>query len=203
MTGLRHVVEHLWKDFRYAGRGLRRSPAFTVVAVLTLGVGIGANTAIFSVVNGVLLRALPYKDPDRLFAIQENIPSLARVAPVLPVSANHFTEWRRQCTHCEALAALAPANFNLSGDGPPERLPGARVSANYFTLLGVQPQLGRTFNEDEDRRGDDRVVILNNGLWKRRFAGDPSIVGKTLRLDGVPYTVVGVLPPTFVAPKGY
>src|SRR5215467_7487919 len=119
-------------DIRYALRSLARNKTFTAVAIMTLGLGIGANTAIFSVVNGVLIRALPYKDPDRLYSIQENIPSVERVAPVLPVSANHFTEWRRQCTHCEALAALTPLSFNLTGDGPPERIPGARASANYF-----------------------------------------------------------------------
>jgi putative ABC transport system permease protein len=190
-------------DIRFALRSLAKNKVFTAVAIITLALGIGANTAIFSVVNGILLRALPYKNPDRLFALQENIPSLARVAPVLPVSANHFAEWRRQCTHCEALAALAPASFNLVGDGAPERIPGGRVSANYFALLGIQPQLGRFFTDEEDRPGSDKVVIINNDLWRRRFASDQSIIGKTLRLDGVPYTVVGVLPPTFVAPKGY
>src|SRR5215813_9647355 len=157
-------------DIRFALRSLARNKVFTTVAILTLALGIGANTAIFSVVNGILLRALPYKDPDRLFALQENIPSLARVAPVLPVSANHFAEWRRQCTHCEALAALTPANFNLVGDGAPERIPSARVSANYFALLGIQPQLGRPFTDEEDRPGNDKVVIINNDLWRRRFA---------------------------------
>ncbi len=108
-------------DIRFAFRSLARNKTFSTVAVLTLALGIGANTAIFSIVNGVLLRALPYEDPDRLFVIQENVPSLSRIAPVLPVSANHFTEWRKQCTQCEGLAVLGPASFNLTGDGAPER----------------------------------------------------------------------------------
>src|ERR1700722_13771527 len=132
-------------DIRYALRSLARNKVFSAVVVLTLALGIGANTVIFSIVNGVLLRALPYSDPDRLFVIQENIPSLERVAPVLPVSANHFVEWRKECTLCAGLSALEPATFNLTGDGPPERIGGARVSANYFSLLGVQPKLGRSF----------------------------------------------------------
>src|SRR5258705_2527435 len=137
-------------DIRFALRTLLRHKTFTAIAVLTLAIGIGANTAIFSVVNGVLLRPLPYDNPERLFVLQENIPSLSRIAPVLPVSANHFTEWQRQCTTCQGLAALRPMTFNLTGDGPPERVSAARISSNLFALLGVQPQLGRPFVEEED-----------------------------------------------------
>src|ERR1041385_649208 len=196
-------MQTLWQDIRYGLRMLGRKPGFTIVAIITLTLGIGANTAIFSVVNGVLLRSLPYKDPERLFVLQENIPSLSRIAPALPVSANHFTEWVHQCTSCEGLSALRSITLNLTGDGPPERVNAARVSFNLFPLLGIQPQLGRSFTEDEDRLGNNRVVMITDTFWKRRFQADSNIAGKSIRLDGNPYTIVGVLPPTFVAPKGY
>jgi putative ABC transport system permease protein len=190
-------------DIRYALRSLARHKTFSLVIILTLALGIGSNTVIFSIVNGVLLKTLPYADPDHLFAIQENIPSLERVAPVLPVSANHFVTWRKECTQCAGMAALLPISLNLTGDGAPERISGARVSASYLSLLGVRPALGRNFTEEEDRPGSDHVVIVSHDLWRRRFNGDPAIVGKTIRLDNISYQVVGVLPADFVPPKGY
>ncbi len=190
-------------DVRFAIRTLARNKTFTAIAVLTLAVGIGANTAIFSVVNGVLLRPLPYDSPERLFVLQENIPSLSRIAPVLPVSGNHFTAWRRDCRSCEAMSALRPMTFNLTGEGAPERVSAARVSANLFNVLGIQPQLGRWFTEQEDQPGNDRVVMLSDTFWRRRFMADASIAGKTIRLNGNPFTIVGVLPASFVPPKGY
>ena len=138
-------------DFRYAIRTLLRSPGFTAAAVMTLALGIGANTAIFSIVDHVILRPLAYQDPDNLYTVHEVIPKIAHMAPALPVSANHFVEWRRSTTSFESIALLGDITLNLTGSGEPEQLDGARVSADLFPMLGVRPQLGRVFLPEEDR----------------------------------------------------
>jgi predicted permease len=195
-------METLWNDFRYSLRALGRDRGFTIVALLTLALGIGATTAIFSVVNGVLLRPLTYREPDRLFTIHEVIPQLSKLYPELPVNPLHLLEWRKRCASFEQLAELGSFSPTLTGLGQPEQLGGARVSANLFSMLGVQPQLGRGFLEEEDRPGRGDVVILADSLWRRRFGADPSIVGHKIALEGHPYLVVGILPASFHFPSG-
>jgi predicted permease len=188
-------------DLRFALRLLTRSPGFSVVAVATLALGIGANTAIFSVVDHVLLRPLPYRDSDRLYAVHEAVPKFAHVAPLVPVNAMHFREWRRNVRSFDRMALIGGVALNLTGAGDPERLAGARVSPALFAMLGVRPQLGRLFVEAEDRPGGDAVVVIDHELWKLRFGADPRVLGRKVVLDGRPYEVLGVLPPDFRFPK--
>jgi predicted permease len=190
----------MWNDIRYAFRTLLRERGFASMAVLSLAVGIGANTAIFSVVNGVLLRPLPYRDPQQLFAIREVVPKLAHLYPSLPVNFSHYYEWSKHWTAAESVALLEGSSPNLTGDGEPERLKGARVSASVFRVLGVRPRLGRAFVDEEDPEGRDQVAIISDSLWKRRFSGDPAIIGRKITLNGRPNVVIGVLPPGFQSP---
>src|SRR5216110_2511306 len=184
-------------DLRSAFRQLLKNPGFTAVAALTLALGIGATTAIFSVVYGVVLRPLPFPESERLVAIWTQTPQFDR----LPMAAANHRDLKSQATVFEDIAILSRvANYNLTGDGEPERLLAARVAANFFPLLRVKPALGRGFTEHENQPGRDRVVILSHGLWQRRYAGDPNIVGKTNRLENVPHTVVGVMRPEFQYP---
>jgi predicted permease len=187
-------------ELRYAIRFLWRDRGFALMTVLSLAVGIGANTAIFSMVNGVLLRKPAYREPDRLVSINVSTPRFAQ-NPELPINLGILAEWRKQSTSFEALSAVQPANFSLTGDGEPERLSGAAVSANMFATLGVTPRLGRDFQEREDLRGNHMVVILSDGLWRRRFHADPAIIGRKVMLSLVPYEVIGVLPPDFHFPR--
>jgi predicted permease len=195
-------VETLWNEFRYSLRTLGRDRGFATVALLTLALGIGANTAIFSIVNGIILRPLTYREPDRLFAIHEVIPKMIKLYPELPVNPLHFLAWRKRCRSFEQLAELETFSPTLTGAGQPEQLGGVRVSANFLSMLGVQPQLGRGFLESEDQPGRDDVVILTDSLWRRRFGADPLIVGKKITLGGSPSIVVGVLPASFHFAKG-
>ncbi len=192
---LSYQLETAWQDFRYGARMLAKSPTFTVAALLTLALGIGANSAIFSVVNTVLLRPLPYKDPGRLVMIWEDNSRQGFPRNTLPPA--NFADYREQNHVFEGMAALTGRSFNLTGVGEPERIDGLRVSANLFQILDAQPQLGRVFSIDEDQPATGHVVILSNRLWQRRFNSDPAIVGKTVTLNGEGYTVVGVMPPDF------
>jgi putative ABC transport system permease protein len=189
--GKTNMIGDLWQDLRYGLRMLMRNPGFTIVAVLALALGIGANSAIFSVVNTVLLRPLPYKNPDALMMVWEDATHLG--FPDNTPSPANFIDWRDQNTVFESMIATAQASFNLTGVGDPERCDGRRVSANTFNLLGVEPILGRTFRPEEDKPGV-RVVLLSYGLWQRRFGGDAGIVGRALNLNGESYTVIGVMP---------
>src|SRR5216110_2456732 len=174
-------------DVRFAFRQLVKSPGFSTVAVLTLALGIGATTAIFSVVYAVVLRPLPFPDSERLVAVWTQTPQFDR----LPMAAANHRDLKSQNTVFEDIAILSRvANYNLTGDGEPERLLAARVAANFFPLLRVKPALGRGFTEHENQPGRDRVVILSHGLWQRRYAGDPNIVGKTIRLENLPHAGV-------------
>jgi len=190
-------LEQLRQDTRYALRVLGRGRGFVAVAVLTLALGVGANTAIFSVVRGVLLRSLPYPEPERLVAVQ----SVIRGSPTA-VSPPDFVDWRAQAKSFSGLAAYFLSTTNLTGTGEPERLTQARVSANFFDLLGVRPARGRGFLPGEDAVEAPRVAILSDGLWRRRFGAEPSIVGRTIRLDDFPTTVVGIAPPELKLPVG-
>lgn len=192
---------NLLQDARYGARLMRRSPGFAAAAVLTIALGIGATTAMFSVVYGILLRPLPYGDPDRLVNLWTTAPS--RGLPRAFVGMANMYDWKARNHVFEDIAALrAVANFNLTGQGAePERLFGSRISANLLPVLRVSPIVGRGFTEDEDEIGRERVVLLSYGLWKRRFAADPSLVGQAISLSGVPHTVVGVMGPDFSFPS--
>jgi len=192
-----NIIGDLAQDLHYGLRMLVKNPSFTIVAVLALALGIGANSAIFSVVNTVLLRPLPYKNPGRLVMLWEEATHLG--FPKNTPSPANFIDWRAQNTVFEAMAAMVERSFNLTGVGEPERFDGRRVSANLFDLLGVQPQLGRAFRAEEDKPGS-RVVILSNGLWQQRFGGDPRVIGQTVSLNGESYTVIGVMPGSFQFP---
>ncbi len=187
-------------ELRQAMRTLAREPGFTSLCVVMLALGIGANTAIFSIVDGVLLRALPYPEPERLVSLREIVPALAATYPTFPVSARHFVEWRQRSASFESISVLSTGTGSLTGVEQPERLQVARVSASIFETLGVQPRLGRGFMPGEDSEGRDRVAVISDSLWKRRFQADPSILGKTILLDSVPCSIVGVLPARFQAP---
>jgi predicted permease len=192
-------LEEIWQDLRYGARMLRTNPGFTLIAIITLALGIGANTAIFSVVNAVLLRPLQYSDPDRLVQIWQIFPQLG--TNEAPVSAPEFLDYKDQNRVFERMAAFRfQGGFTLTGGAEPERILGARVSADLFPLLGVEPTLGRAFLPEEDQAGGPRAVILSHGLWQRRFGSDAALIGKSLTLDGERFTVVGVMPPGFQFP---
>ena len=189
----------LIQDFRFAIRMLLKNPGFTAAAVLTLALGIGANTAIFSVVNSVLLRPLPFKDPDRLVTVWER--NVKKGYDMNHAGVATFLDWKTQSKGFESMAAFGiEAGLSLTGDHEPERVTAVPVSANLFEVLGVHPTLGRTFRLEEETPGQDQVVILGHGLWQQRFGSDPNLVGKTVLLDGVSYLVVGIMPPGFVFP---
>lgn len=187
------IIDSLARDLRYGLRILRRHPGFTVVAVLTLSLGIGANTAIFSVLNAVLLHSFPYKDSDKLVLLAEK----RREMSLLAFSFPDFVDWRSQNHVLESAGAVRRWNPNLTGVGEPERLQAAMVTAEIFPTLGIAPRLGRVFVEDEDRPGAERVVLLSYNFWKRRYGSDESVIGKILTLDQQPYTIIGVMPPRF------
>ena len=193
-------MNELLHNIRYAFRQLRKSPGFAVVAVLTLALGIGANTAIFSVVNTVLLRPMPYKDADHLVTIWgENKP---RGYDLDLVSSLDYADWKSQSGSFESMGAATDAMYTLTGAGEPASLVGYQFSPDYFDVLGVPALLGRTFAHDEEQPGKNQVVVLSYRLWKTRFDGDRSAIGRTAVLDGKPYTVVGVMPASFQYPPG-
>jgi putative ABC transport system permease protein len=184
--------DHLVQDLRFGLRMLAKNPGFTAVAVLTLALGIGANTAIFSVVNAVLIRPLPYRDPGRLVYISEFWP---RETPFRTVPNPDFANWSDHDRLFDGLAAYGgAAEVNLTSLGAPERILGAKVTWDFFPLLGVQPSLGRSFLREEDQPGGRQVVLLSHELWQRRFGSNPSVVGSSVNLDGAPHTIVGVIP---------
>ena len=185
------ILADLWQDLRYGLRTLLKNPGFTIVAVVALALGIGANSAIFSVVNSVLLRPLPFKSPKQLVMVWENAVHLG--FPKNTPSPPSFLDWQRQNTVFTGMAAMSERSFNLTGVGEPERLEGRRVSANLFDLLGVPALLGRTFVPDDDRPGT-HVALLSYSLWQRSFGSDPSIIGRAVTLNGESYTVIGVMP---------
>ncbi len=191
----------LWTDLRHALRGLRRDRAYTAVALLTLAFGIAANTVIFSIVDGVLLRPLRYREPGRLVVVNEVVPELARQYPKLPVNARHYFEWRDHASSFDGLAIVDAVTWVLTGGGEPEQVDGARVSANLFPLLGARPAAGRLLFEGDDQPGRDGVAVISDALWMRRFDRDAGVIGRSLTIDGAMVTVVGVLPASFRLPK--
>jgi predicted permease len=187
-------VHTLWRDLRYGLRLLRKSPGFTAVAVLTLALGIGANTAMFSVVEGVLLAPLPYSHPDRLVVVWENNLHFKQV--VWPSYPN-FKDWQRSARSFQRMAAIRWRHYDLTSPGSPEHLLGAGISSSFLDTLDVKLPFGRNFSLQEDQRGGPPVAIISNDLWRNRFSGSPQALGKAVTLNGVDYTVIGVLPPRF------
>jgi putative ABC transport system permease protein len=194
------MLETLFQDLRFGARMLFKNPGFTLIAVVTLALGIGANTAIFSVVNAVLLRALPYPEPGRLVRFWESNPGRGWLE--FAASAPNFADWRKQQSVCEQLAAYEFNNFNFTGSGEPERVAALRVTANLFSVLGVAPAHGRNFLPEEEQSGRNHVAVLSDGLWRRRFGADPNLIGRQIQLSGESYTVVGVMPPDFQFSQG-
>jgi len=187
------VLETLMQDVRYGIRMLRRDPGFAAVAVLTLALGIGANAAIFTVINALMLRPLPYAHPERLAMLWPQ-------QPMVSVSKAEFAEYRKQSRSFAAIAVFTGWSFTITGKGEPDEVPGARATASLFSTLGVSPFLGRTFLPEEDQVGRSRVAVLSYGLWQRRFGLNPSIIGQAVTIDGISNTVVGVMPPGFAFP---
>src|SRR5688572_21773112 len=186
-------MQTLWQDLRFGFRMLVKNPIFTLVAVVTLALGIGANTAIFSVVDAVLLRPLPYPEANRLVFLWSTMN--AQGVPTAGSAIPDYQAWRDQSNSFEGLAGFYNGNFNLSSDGnAPELVQGAYVSANLFPVLKVSPTLGRLFADEEEQYGRHRVVLLSHGLWERRFGGNREIVGQNIKLGGESYTVAGVMP---------
>ena len=188
----------LIQDLRYAIRTLLKSPSFTLVAIMTLGLGIGASTAIFSVVSAVLLKPLPYSNPEQLTWICET--NLASGVNEEAASLPDFTDWQAQSHSFEEMATFTNTAVVLTGTGEPERYPAVFVSYNFFTTLGVSPANGRAFIPEENIPGRHRVVILSDSIWKSRFGGDPELIGKTITLNGNPHSVIGVMPRGFKHP---
>jgi predicted permease len=193
-------IDQLRRDVRFGVRAMRRRPGFTCLAVLTMALGIGATTAIFSVVDGVLFKPLPFPEANRLVAVWEVRPTLNR--PRVEAAPLNYVDWERDANAFEELAAYFHGSMNLSGTAMPERLPIARVTPNFMSTLGVRPLAGRWFESPEGALGQAPVAILSHGLWQRRFGGDPGIVGRAIRLDNQPHTVVGVMPQGFHYPHG-
>jgi putative ABC transport system permease protein len=191
-------MESLRHDLAYGFRTLVNNPGFMIVALIALALGTGANTAIFSAVNGVLLKPLPYHEPDQLVMVWTNNTKGNR--PQDPMSVPDLLDYRENSVF-EQIATLSFDDFNLTEGDQPERVPGTMVSANFFSVLGVRPQLGRIFLSEEDQAGADRVVIISNGLWKRSFGGDPEIINRAIQVNGASFTVVGVTPAEFQSPE--
>ena len=186
-------------DLRYSARALLKHPGFIVTIILILALGIGANTAIFSVVNAVLIRPLPYEAPERICMIWET--NLSKNVKRTIVSPANFLDWKEQNQVFDYMSAFRFWFFNVTGDGDPQRYQGARVSASFFPLLGTKPALGRNFQPEEEQVGRDRVVILGHGLWQTRFGGNQNVLGQSMIIDNEPYTIIGVLPASFRFPR--
>src|SRR5438477_2874492 len=187
-------------DLRYGFRAVRRSPGFAVGAILVLALGIGANTAIFSIVNAALLRPLPYEDASRLMQVWHVPPAKSFPGMTLfSVSPANYLDWQAQNRSFEQMAAYGFASFNVGGERP-EAIRGSSVAPGFFSILRVQPVLGRIFSVDEDRPGQGNVVILENKLWRDHFASDPTIFVRNVHLKSQPYAVIGVMPPKFKFP---
>jgi predicted permease len=192
-------LEEFWQDVRYGARMLLKTPGFTAAAALTLALGVGANTAVFSVVYATLLKPLPYPEAERIYGVEVVIPE--RNSSV-PGRIQDYLEWRKADTAFSAVAALQQDGWNLTGNGEPERVGGARVSVNFFDFLGVPPALGRGFVPEEETPGADRVVVISDALWRRRYGADPNLVGRTIELNGQANVVVGIASPSLLVPTG-
>ena len=197
-----HWLESLARDLRFSLRTLRRTPGFTVIAILVMGLGIGANVALFTVVRGVLLKPLPFQDPDRLLMLYEWGLHENDAKGYFTVAGGMYAEWKKQNQSFSSLALVRESRVGLSGSRGqlPEKLANAEFSWNLLRTLGVRPALGRDFAQADDSPGANATVLLSWGLWKRRFGGDPAILNQKIYLDAQPYTVIGILPAWFVFP---
>jgi predicted permease len=195
-------IDHVARDLHLAIRTLRKNPGFGLAVTLTLALGIGANTAIFSAVYAVLLKPLPYFQPDQLFMAEIEVPERTDEFGRLTGRIQDYLEWRDADTVFSSVAAMTPAEWNLTGTGEPEHVGGAIVSASFFSLLGVPIAHGRGFAPEEEQPGHDRVVVISDGLWRRRFAADPAITGKSIELDGRSHVVAGIAPAHLLVPTG-
>ena len=188
--------DHVRQDVRFGARLMVRERALSTIVIAILTLAVAANTAIYSVVDAVMFRPLPYKDPDKLVVVSRVIASAPAVGTIALV---HFDEWRRSASSFESLALLSSSTLSVTGNGEPEHVAGARVSAELFSTLGVGLQMGRAFSRDEEER-HERLAILSDELWRTRFAGQPEAIGQTLTINGLSYTVVGILPSGFSLP---
>jgi putative ABC transport system permease protein len=197
-------LDEVRQNIKYATRTLLRAPGFTFVAVLTLALGIGANTVMFSIMNATMLQTLPFPEPERLAMLWQGSQTDPTSRSFNIVSMPNYRDWRERSKSFESIAVFDSGgrHYNLTGEGQVERVPGLRVSASFFDVLGIPPMLGRTFLEEEETAGRDRVVVLSYGLWTRRYGADRSIVGRTIQIDQKAHTVIGVMPPHFVFEYG-
>ena len=195
-------LDHLWRDLRYAGRSLRKNPRFATAAILTLSLGIGANTAIFSVAYAVLIKPLPYVAPEQIYSVEVVVPERREQLASLPVTVQAFLEWQKADTGFAAISALTPWECNLTGDGEPEHVGAARVAANFFSFLGIPIARGRDFSSDEERPGNERVVVISDSLWRRRYGSDPTVIGRKIVINGENHSVIGIVPPSLLVPTG-
>ena len=186
-------METLFQDIRYGVRVLLKGRAVTAIAVLALTLGIGANTAIFSVINAVLIKPLPYPQPDRVVRVYEKSAKFDQMS----ISYPNFLDWQKQNQLFEAISVFRYQGFNVTGAQGPERIQGRMISASFFTVLGVQPVIGRSILPEEDRPGGPLSVVISYALWQRRFGGDPNLIGKPIIINGKDYTIVGVMPANF------
>src|SRR5678816_3273176 len=190
-------MQTLWQDIKYGARMLFKNPGITAIVILALALGIGANTAIFSVVNSVLLRPLPYAESDRLVFLNEK----SAVLDEMSISYPNFEDWRAQNQAFERIGVYNRASYNLTGNGEAERIVTGQVSADLFSVLRVNPLLGRVFTNDEDKPGGTPVVVLSYALWQRRFGGQQSVLDQPITLNGKSYTVIGIMPETYAYPS--
>ncbi|HEV8483087.1 MAG TPA: ABC transporter permease [Blastocatellia bacterium] len=198
-TRRKHMIGDFWQDLRYGARSLRKNPGFTAVAVITLALGIGANTAIFSVVNSVLLRPLPYPDPDRLVMVCGI--SLQAAQDKIPLCEADFLDWKSQNHVFESLAAFSTNRFNYTGGETPEQIEGAWVTADFFSTIGVQPAMGRGFLPEEDLPKTPQTVVISDGFWRRHLGSNPNVIDQQITLNARAFTIIGVMPPGFLFPE--
>ena len=202
VSGLGGWLGDLSRDLRGVMRSLSRTPASTAAVILTFGLGIGGSTAVFSAVYATLLKPLPYPHAEQIYSIEVAVPDRHSQTSRLPLRIQDYLSWRNAQTAFSTMAALRPDEWTLAGDGEPERIPGASVSWNFFEFLGVSPSAGRGFTAEEEKPGADKVVVLSDALWRRRYGADPGIVGRTINLSGESYVVVGVASPSLLVPTG-
>ncbi len=194
-------MDNVLRDIGYGFRTLIRTPGFTILALITLGMGIGANTAVFSIADAVLFRPLPFNEPDRIVMLWETNPHIQDGGDKLPAANADFLDWRSQNHSFEHMAAFSAFSFSLSDANPPVKLDGVLCSSGFFSVLGMVPAQGRGFAPNEEEIGKNNVVVISDALWRRQFGSDPNILGKELRLTGQKYTVIGVMPPKFGFPQ--
>jgi hypothetical protein len=193
------MIDYILQDLRYGLRQLARAPAFAAIAVLTLALGIGANTAIFSAVSAVLLAPLPYAEPERILTLSQRDLQTDDRAPAAPAN---FLDWRERTRSFEAMAAIEPYSNDYLGPDGPERFRSWLATEDFFGIFGVAPMIGRAFEAADHVRGAARVVVLSHEIWQSRFGGDRTVVGRALNIDGEPTTVIGIMPPGFAYPPG-